>query len=39
MTTIEDKFWCAMMFAVLYIFLFMWFAIENNAYSNPFYQL
>lgn len=30
MTTCEDVFWSVMMFIMVYLFLFMWFSIENN---------
>jgi hypothetical protein len=30
MTTHEDVFWTVMMFIMVYLFLFMWFSIENN---------
>ena len=34
MTTIEDIFWCVMMFVMLYMFLFMWFTIENVYFTS-----
>ena len=37
--TIEDIFWCVMMFIMLYMFLFMWFTIENNVYFTSFQPL
>ena len=30
MTTHEDVFWTVMMFIMVYLFLFMWFSIENK---------